>query len=292
MIGQLLISGLLIGGIYALLGIGLTLTFGVLKIVNFAHGEFLMVAMYAVFWLFTLYHIDPYISLLLIIPLLAGFGWVVFKFLLRRTIGKKSIVQLFVTVGLGVFLQNIALLAFKGDYRTIQVSYSDSVWKIGSSMISVPRLIAFLVVLSIALAMYFFLKRTYTGKAMRATAEDRDAAMLMGINIERIYRMTFAVGTGLVGVAGALLMPIYYVFPDVGVHFVLIAFVTVILGGLGSVPGAILGGLIIGLVEVLSGFYIAPALQQAVYFTIFVVVLLIRPAGIFGRRGEEEIGFE
>lgn len=292
MFAQLIISGLMIGGIYALLGISLNLTFGVLKIVNFAHGEFLMVSMYAVFWLFTVLGMDPYLSLVIVAPVMAGVGWILYKVLIRFTIGKLTMVQLFVTVGLSVFMQNVALLAFSGDYRTVKLSYADAVWDIWGSMVNIPRLIAFLGVTAIALGMYLFLKNTYTGKAMRATAEDRDTAMLMGININRVYLLTFTIGTALVGVAGALLMPIYYVFPDVGVRFLLIAFVTCVLGGLGSVPGAFFGGLIIGVVEVLSGFFIAPAMQQAVYYVVFIIVLLVKPAGIFGRRGEEDVGFE
>jgi branched-chain amino acid transport system permease protein len=280
---QLIINGLLLGGMYALISIGLTLIFGVLEIVNFAHGEFLMLAMYASYFLFQFYGIDPYLSLLIILPLFFFIGVAVQRATIQPILNAPPLNQIFMTVGLSMVLQNVALFFWTADYRTVKTSYSALTLKTEGLMISFPRLVAFFLAMGLIAALLIFLKKTYTGKAIRALAQERKAAMLMGINVYRTYQIAFGIGIACVGAAGAMLIPVYFVFPSVGTLFVLIAFVVVILGGYNSLTGSLVGGLIIGVVEAFSGFFISPHLKEAIYFFIFILILLFRPTGLFGR---------
>lgn len=294
---QLLIAGILLGGIYALTSIGLTLIFGVMKIVNFAHGEFLMIAMYVTFWLFHLFHLDPYLAIFVVVPVLFFIGMVVYQFFIRPTIGAPILTQIFVTVGLSIVIENLVLLFWTADFRSVSVEYLRSPIVLGpfpglgleELIINPARLIAFGLGLSLSIIFYLFLKYSYTGKVIRATSQDRSTALLMGINIDRVYRLTFSIGILLVGIAGSLMMPIYTVHPFVGFEFVLVMFVVVVLGGMGSIVGAMVAGIVIGIVEVFSSFLIGPDSKQAVYFLIFIAILVIRPAGLFGMKGEEEL---
>ena len=229
---------------------------------------------------------------LLVVPGLFAFGIVTQRLLIRRTLTAHAHVKIFVTLGLSIILQNLALLFFSADYLTVKVALQTSTFVVGDAAISIPRLVAFLVMAATAAALFFFLRHTDLGKAIRATAQDPVTARLMGIKPERIYMLTFAIGSALVGVAGCLLLPIYYVYPTIGLDFVVVAFVVVVLGGLGSLPGAIVGGIFIGVVEQLSGFFVDTSLRQVVYFLIFIAVLAIRPAGLFGPRGAEEMGLK
>jgi branched-chain amino acid transport system permease protein len=290
-LAQVAVSGLLLGGVYALISIGLTLIFGVMRVINFAHGEFLMVAMYATFWLYTLYGLDPYVSVFIVTGLLFLLGIATQGVIIRPILRGSASMQIFATVGLSIVLQNLALVLWKADYRAVDALHSRTVISFGPLLIGGSRLVAFLAALAITAALFLVLRRTYLGKAIRSVTQDRTAAMLMGINIGRINLITFGIGSAMVGIAGSLLMPIYPAFPTVGTYFVLIAFVVVVLGGMGNVTGAFLGGLIIGLVEAFSGFYI-PALKEAVYFAVFVLVLWIRPTGLFGVVGAEEVGLK
>jgi branched-chain amino acid transport system permease protein len=280
---QLIINGLLLGGMYALISIGLTLIFGVLEIVNFAHGEFLMLAMYASYFLFQFYGIDPYLSLLIILPLFFLIGVAVQRATIQPILNAPPLNQIFMTVGLSMVLQNLALFFWTADYRTVKTSYSALTLKTEGLMISFPRLVAFLLAMGLITALLIFLQKTYTGKAIRALAQERKAAMLMGINVYRTYQIAFGIGIACVGAAGAMLIPVFFVFPSVGSLFVLIAFVVVILGGYNSLTGSLVGGLIIGVVEAFSGFFISPHLKEAIYFVIFILILLLRPTGLFGR---------
>jgi len=280
---QLVINGLLLGGMYGLISIGLTLIFGVLEIVNFAHGEFLMLSMYAAFWLFQLYGIDPYLSMLIIIPVFFLLGIAVQRITIQPILNAPPLNQIFMTVGLSMVLQNAALFIWTADYRTMKTSYSALTLKTAGLIISFPRLVAFLLAMALIAALLIFLKQTYTGKAIRALAQERKAAMLMGINVYRTYQIAFGIGIACVGAAGAMLIPVYFVFPSVGSLFVLIAFVVVILGGYNSLVGSLAGGLIIGVVESFSGFFISPHLKEAIYFVIFILILLFKPTGLFGR---------
>jgi branched-chain amino acid transport system permease protein len=289
---QLTINGLLLGGIYSLISIGLTLIFGVTRIINFAHGEFLMLAMYVAFWLFQLGGVDPYLSLLAVTPMLFIAGLISERLVIHPILEAPSSMQIFATVGLSVAMQNAALFLWTADYRTIKTAYSTKTIMVSDILISFPRLIAFGATVLISWGLFLYLKKTYTGKAIRAVAQNRTASTLMGINIRKIYLFTFGLGTALVGIAGALLMPIYYVFPTVGGLFVLTAFVVVVLGGLGNMTGAFVGGLIIGLVESYSGFFLATQLKEAVYFIIFILVLVLKPSGLYGIVGAEEMGLK
>jgi branched-chain amino acid transport system permease protein len=280
---QLIINGLLLGGIYALISIGLTLIFGVLEIVNFAHGEFLMLAMYASYFLFQLYGIDPYLSLLIILPVFFLIGIAIQRAAIQPILNAPPLNQIFMTVGLSMVLQNAALFFWTADYRIVKTSYSALTLKTEGLMISFPRLVAFILAMALIAALLIFLRKTYTGKSIRALAQERKAAMLMGINVYRTYQIAFGIGIACVGAAGAMLIPVYFVFPSVGTLFVLIAFVVVILGGYNSLIGSLVGGLIIGVVEAFSGFFISPHLKEAIYFGIFILILLFRPTGIFGR---------
>ena len=286
---QVVVSGLLLGGIYALVSVGLTLTFGVVRIANFAHGEFLMVGMFLAWVLHERAGIDPYLACVVVGPALFAMGFLVERSLIRPVIQASHMAQIFVTVGLAVFLQNGALMIWGADHRGVIVPYADRVWFVGPIVLSLPRVVAFAVAMALCLALLAFLRWTYWGKAVRATAEDREITRVMGIDTGRVYSLTFATGAGLAGIAGALLLPMYAVYPTVGIQFVLVAFIVAVLGGLGSAVGAILAGLVIGVVEVLSGFLIAPGLQQALYFIVFLLVLIVRPAGLLGRRGAEEL---
>lgn len=294
---QLLIAGILLGGIYALASIGLTLIFGVMKIVNFAHGEFLMLAMYVSFWLFHYLKLDPYISILVVVPLFFLVGLLVYRVLIKQTIGAPVLAQIFITVGLSMVIENLALLFWSADFRTVSLDYLQRSIILGpypafgleEVIVNPARLIAFCIGLSLAVAVYLFLKLSYNGKVIRATSQDRSTALLMGINIDKVYKRTFAIGIMLVGIAGALMIPIYTVHPFVGFEFVLVMFVVVVLGGMGSIVGAMVAGIFIGIVEVFSGFLLGPDSKEAIYFLVFIAVLVFKPSGLFGLEGEEEL---
>jgi len=281
---QLIINGLLLGGIYALLSIGLTLIFGVLEVVNFAHGEFLMISMYLTFWLFTACGIDPYVSLVIVIPVFFLFGLFIQRLIIKPLLNDPPLNQIFATINLDLVFQNLTLLLFKADFRAVKPSYSNANILWGELIVSVPRLIAFVVAIGIIAALFLFLKKTFTGKAIRALAQQRRAAMLMGINVYRTYAIAFGIGISCVGAAGAVLMPLFFVFPTVGSLFVLIAFVVVILGGYNSLVGTLIAGLVIGVIEGFSGFYISPHLKEVVYFIMFIFILIFKPTGLLGRR--------
>jgi branched-chain amino acid transport system permease protein len=280
---QLLVNGILHGGIYALISIGLTMIWGVMQIVNFAHGEFLMLGMYGSFWLFALYGVDPYLALFLIAPGLFLLGVITQRTVISPILDAPHAAQIFATVGLSIVLQNLALFAWKGDYRNIRLETSISNVKVMGLVISFPRLMAFLITLGLVIALFLFLKKTYVGKALRATADNKRSAQLMGINVNRLYYLALGMGTACVGVAGGILMPMYSAFPTVGAYFSLTAFVVVVLGGMGSMAGAFVGGLIIGVVEAFSGFFLAPALKEVVYFLVFVLILVFKPSGLMGK---------
>lgn len=281
---QLVINGLLLGGLYALLSIGLTLIFGVLEIVNFAHGEFLMISMYLAFLLFSFFGMDPYLSLIVILPVFFLFGYAIEKIIIKPLLNDPPLNQIFATIGLGLIFSNVALLLFKADFRTVKTSYSDANLIFGNFFVSVPRLIAFAIAIALIAALLLYLKKTFTGKAIRALAQQRKAAMLMGIDVHRTYAIAFGIGIACVGAAGAVLLPLFFVFPTVGSLFSLIAFVIVILGGYNSLAGSLVAGLIIGLIEGFSGFFISPHLKEVVYFVLFIFILIFRPTGLFGKR--------
>lgn len=287
---QLAVNGVLIGGVYGLVSVGLTLVFGVMRIINFAHGEFLMLGMFAGFWAFRLLGIDPNVAALLLLPLFFGLGLLVHGLVIRPVLAAPALTQFFATIGLSVLLQNAALLAWGADLRSVRTGYGQDFLEIGEVTVSVARAVAFAASLTISGALIVFLRFTFVGKAMRATVQNRQTALLLGIPVGRIFALAFAIGIALVAAAGAILTPIFQIYPSIGLNFVLTAFVVVVLGGMGSVSGALVGGLLIGLVEAFSGFYIAPTLKEVVYYLIFLGILLVRPSGLFGILGSEEVG--
>jgi branched-chain amino acid transport system permease protein len=280
---QLIVSGILAGGIYGIISVGLTLIFGVLNMVNFAHGEFLMLGMYATFWVTHYSGLDPYVTTPIVISLMFLFALAVQHIMIKPIAESHHVVQIVVTLGLSTMLQNLALILWTGNFRTIRPSYANTVLYLGEISVSVTRLVAFSVAIVATGLLYWYMQGSYFGKAIRATAQDVKAAKLVGINVNRVYSLTYAMGIGLVGLAGVILMPLYPAYPTVGWNFVNIAFVSVVLGGLGSLPGAMAGGITIGIVEALSGYYLGSEFQQATYFAIFIILLLIRPSGYFKR---------
>jgi branched-chain amino acid transport system permease protein len=280
---QALISGILIGGVYALIGIGLTMIFGVMRIINFAHGDILMVGMYVTYFLFTLLHVDPFASILITGPLLFLFGAFLQKVVVNRVLDALPQNQILLTIGLGLIMSNTVMLAFTSDYKILTTKYSSSSVKLGGLSISSPLVISFLITAVITVALYWFLLKTDTGQAIRATAQDREAARLMGINVGRMSIIAFGLGAGLAGTAGALISPTYYIFPQVGSIFTLKAFVIVVLGGMGSVIGATLGGVLIGIAESVGGVYFGAGWKEVVVFVLFLLVLLFKPSGLLGK---------
>lgn len=276
-------NGLLLGGVYGLVSVGLTLVFGVMRIVNFAHGEFLMLGMFATYWLARASGLHPYLVLVPVGLLMFGAGLLVQRALVGRVLGRTDEAQILLTVGLSAFLQGAALFAWGADYRTIPSPLQSASLALGPVYLSVPRLVAFGVALLLAAGLYVLLARTDLGKAMRAAAENREVALLLGIDTGGIYLLAFGIGTGLVGITGALMTPVLPAFPTVGTLFSLTAFVVVVLGGMGDIVGAIAGGAIIGVTEALIATYVALDLAPLATFLIFLLILLVRPQGLFGK---------
>ena len=280
---QSVLSGVLVGGVYALIGIGLTMIFGVMRVINFAHGDLLMLGMYATWLVFTLTGVDPYLSLIVVAPLLFLWGAFLQTAFVNRIIGTLPQNQILLTIGLGLVMRNTMMLLFTSDYRILTTSYSSASFQVFGLSVSQPLLYSFLLTAAITAALYAFLIKTDTGQAIRATAQDRDAAQLMGINVSRLSILAFGLGTALAAIAGALLAPTYYIFPDVGAPFTLKAFVVVVLGGMGSIVGATLGGILIGVTESLGGAFVAGGLKDLLVYVLFLLILLFRPAGLLGK---------
>jgi branched-chain amino acid transport system permease protein len=280
---QAVLSGLLMGGVYSLIGIGLTIIFGVMQVINFAHGDLVMVGMYATWLLFTHAHVDPFVSVLITAPLMFLLGALIQRAVIQRVLGAASENQILLTIGVGLLLSNTAMLLFTSDYQLLTTTYSSASFSIFGISVSQPLLVAFVITVAVAVSLYLFLLKTDTGQAIRATAQDREAAQLMGINVSRMSMLAFGIGAALAGTAGALIAPTYYIFPQVGHAFTLKSFVIVVLGGMGSVVGATLGGILIGIVESLSALYLSSGLKECVVFGLFLLLLLFRPSGLFGR---------
>lgn len=276
-------SGILIGGVYALVGIGLTIIYGVMRVINFAHGELLMIGMYLTWILFTAFGVDPFLSIAITIPAMFLFGALLQKILINRVLNALPQNQILLTIGLGLVLSNVVMLIYTSDYKIITTRYSSSTVSLAGIPISTPLAISLLITSAITAILYLFLLKTDTGQAIRATAQDRDAAQLMGINVKRMSVLAFGIGTALAGTAGALVSPTYYIFPQVGSAFTLKAFVIVVLGGMGSVVGATLGGIIIGVTESLAAVYVSSGMKEVFVYVLFLLVLLFKPSGLLGR---------
>jgi len=280
---QGLIGGLLMGFVYALIAAGLSLIFGLMEIVNFAHGEFLMLAMFATFWAWALAGLDPLLALPLTAALLFLLGIAVYHGLIRWILGAPMLAQIFATFGLAVFLRSAAQALWGVDFRLVKDPLVSGRISLGGLFIGLPQLVASLGALAAFAFLYWLIRKTETGRALQATAQDRQAAALMGIDTQWMFALGWGIGAACVGVAGALLTIFFYVFPDVGASFALLAYVAVALGGFGNVPGTLAAGVVVGVVEVMSGLLIAPTLKYVAVFLIYLAVVLWRPQGLFGR---------
>jgi branched-chain amino acid transport system permease protein len=278
------LNGLTTGAVYALVALGLTLIYGVLHIINFAHGASLMVALYAAYLLKARLGIDPYLALPVVVALMFALGYALQRAVINRASHGKDENILLVTLGVSIVLENLALLFFKSDTRTIETAYTLTTVPIGPAMIALPKIVAFFGALATSALLLWIVSRTDLGRAIRAVAKEKQGARLMGIDVDHVYAMSFGIGLACLGAAACFLLPAYYVNPQVGSGFVLVAFTIVVLGGMGSFAGALVGGLLIGVVESLCGLFLGESLGQIGIFVIFIAVLLFRPQGLFGAR--------
>ena len=281
--------GLLLGGIYALVSVGLNLIFGVIRVVNFAQGEFVMLGMYGTFAVSAATGLDPYLGVVVVVPALFVLGALVQRLVLSRLRAEPAM-QIFATFGLLLLLQNVVLAVTRGTAYSVNTPVSQISVGLGTVQIGLSRVIVLLAATAVAGALGLWLQRSTLGRAIRAVAQDQRAATLMGVNTDRVYMLSFGIGAGLAGLAGCLLAPLYTMSPQIGTNFILPAFAVVVLGGLGSVGGAYVGGLMVGMIEALAGYYLDPALKHAVLFAVFIAVLVVRPSGLFGQAGAEEVG--
>jgi len=276
------LNGLMTGAVYALVALGLTLVYGVLHIINFAHGALLTAAMFAAFFAYTVLGLDPYLAALLLTPAFFVVGYTLQRFIIGPAAHGDDRNFLLITLGLAVMIENGLLYAFRADTRTINLPYAFDVIEIGPAFIAVPRLVALGVVIAVATALWIIMQWSDTGKAIRAVAKEKLGAELCGIDVAHVYAVTFGLSAACVAVAACLLIPTYYVNPTAGEAFVLIAFTVVVLGGMGSIAGALIGGLFVGVVESLSSVFLGESLGQIGIFVMFIIMLLIRPRGLFG----------
>jgi branched-chain amino acid transport system permease protein len=278
------LNGLLLGAVYALIALGLTLVYGVLHIINFAHGALLASAMFAVWLAGAWLGIDPYLALLGLVPLFFGLGYALQRFVIGPASRGQDGAILLVTLGLSIAIENGLLAVFRSDTRTLDSDYGFQVVPVGPLLISFPKLVGFAGAVAVSLLLWLVLTRTDLGKAIRAVSREGLGARLVGIDVPHVYAVTFGLGTACLAVAAALLMPSFYVNPRVGGTFVLVAFTVVVLGGMGSIPGALIGGLFVGLVESLTGLFLGDSVGQLGIYLLFILVLLVRPTGLFGAR--------
>jgi branched-chain amino acid transport system permease protein len=279
---QLIIQGILLGGIYGLIAMGLSLIFGVMGVINFAHGQVMVIAMYLSYWIFVLLGIDPYISLVIVAAMIFLLGYVIQSNLVNRILDYPEAIQVLPLVSLGLILENAALLFWGPDPRSPQTALGlETLW-IGEVMIDVSRLIAFLLAFVITALIFIFLKKTSMGKSIRAASDNRMGAVLVGIDVDRIYNFSFGLGAATTAAAGVLLLPLMPLSPHIGHDFTLTAFIVVILGGMGNLIGALVGGLILGVAESVSTLFLPATLKHAVSFGILIIIMLFRPQGLLG----------
>jgi branched-chain amino acid transport system permease protein len=281
---QAALDGLMLGGVYAVISTGLTLVFGVMGIINFAQAEFLMLGMFVAYFAWAWLGLDPLIAAPAAFVIVGAVGLAVQALLLRRVMRAPPVAQIFLTVGLLIVLQNAALLAFGSSFRSVTTPYQASALRLGPLYLSLPYLAAFVASVASGLTLWIFLQRSWFGRAMRATAQDPFAAQLMGINTQAMHGLAFAIGVGLTAFGGAVILPYLTVYPTIGEQFVVLMFTVVVLGGLGSILGAIAGGFGVGFIQSLSGLLLPVQLQNFVLFIIFIAVLALRPEGLLGAR--------
>ena len=285
-VGQNIVSGVLVGALYGLAALGLSLVFGVLKVLNIAHGELIMLGGYAAFWIFNLYGIDPFFGLLLVIPLLFMVGWVLHKGLFSAVVKSDEEERIknsmLIGFGLTLILQSLAIQLWTADERSITTAYATASLELAGIRLPVVRLAGLIIALLAVIGLELFMNRTYWGKAMRATAENWETASLTGINIQKIYLMTFALSAALAGVAGTLVSVSFSVNPAIGLSWTLKALIVVVLAGLGSIPGTLLAGVLLGVGESASAYLVGGAYRELVGLFLFLIILSIRPQGLFG----------
>lgn len=280
---QLVINTLSLGSVYAVGAIGLTLIFGVLGIVNFAHGEFLMLGMYATYFMFIFLGIDPYLSILIVIPLFLLFGLLLDKILIKWITELDFTTQITVTIGLALMIRYIAHMVFSPDVRILTVPYSQTI-DLGPAMVSIERLLTFIISCGLIALLFLFLHRTYIGKAIRAVALQKEAARLVGINVPRVYGWSYGLGIACAAAAGSLMIPIFPATPQSGLEFLLVAFIVVVFGGYNSLVGTFLAAFIVAFVEIMTAFVWTAQLQTATAFFMFVIILIFKPAGLLGKQ--------
>mgnify|MGYP006269498721 CR=1 FL=1 len=277
---QAILDGLMIGGVYAVISIGLTLVFGVVSLVNFAQAQFLMVGMYVAYFAWRYLGLDPLAGSLLSFAVVFGMGYVIQQQLIRRVLKAPEVAQIFLTVGILIVLENLALIGFGSEFRSVQVWYQNDSLAVGDLMISVPYAIAFCASVMAGLVIWWILAKTWWGRTVRATAQDPMAAQLIGIDPDRVYRLAFGLGVGLTAFGGAIILPYLTVSPAAGEQFGVLMFTVVVLGGLGNVLGAVVGGLSVGIIQSVSGLYLPLQLQNLVLFVVFILTLAMRPEGL------------
>lgn len=283
MLPQVIVNGLLLGGVYSLMAMGLNIIYGAMDVVNFAHGDFIMLAMFSAYWSFILFGIDPFLVVPLSAAIISLVALCVYLGLIERVIKAPLVSQIIVTFGLSLVLRHGSLLVWGSDYKTMPVPYKLEVFVLGPIRLPYVNLVSFVISLVACIALFIFLEKTDTGTALRATSQDREAAALMGVNIRHMFMLAFALGGICCGISGTLLSITYPIFPEAGAMFVIIALTVCVIGGLGSYVGTFLGGLIIGEIEMLGGFLVAPQLRLVITFIVFIIVLLFKPKGLFGK---------
>ncbi len=286
---EALINGMLMGSIYGLTAVGLTMIFGVMKVINFAHGSILMVGMFAAYWFVKLTGLNPYLAILVVVPFLFFFGyfmqsWIIKPIFEAEKDVREPITVIIVTTGIWYVLDNLALMFFGAEYRVVKTSVTGKIFEFYDMYFLMPKVIGAGITILCAIYLYWFLKHSRMGKAIRATSLDREAASLMGIKQSKIYNIAFGMGCACCGIAACVLIPFYYVYPTVGVPFDIKAFIIVVLGGLGSIPGAIIGGVIVGIIENVGAQFMAATWTELLLYGVFLFVLLVKPSGLFGMK--------
>ena len=284
---QALVTGLLMGGVYAAYSSGFSLIFGVMNIVNIFHGELIMIGAFTTYWLFTLYHIDPFLTLPLSILSASLVGYVIQRLLINRVVEAPPMMSYLCTFGVHLILANLALLAWSADFRTVTTSYSGEGFSVGPITIPIARLATFIIAIVTTFAIYRFLEKNRHGKAIRAASQDKEMARLVGIDIRKVYALTFALGAGITGMAGGLISTYFVIYPQMGLSYTIIAFCVVVLGGMGYIPGALIGGLLLGIIQSLTATYLTSGLSVAITFILLFIILILKPQGIMGRGAVE-----
>ena len=282
MLLQGVVSGLLAGGLYAMVALGMALIFGVMRVINIAHGTLLMLGAYSTFWLFSLYGMNPFLSILISFPLLFLVGAILQRLFVYQVVNAPELSSLLLTFGISIFISNMAMVAWTADYRSVE--FLTGSFLLGPIALSKPRLVVFSFALAITWLAFLFLNLTKIGKAIRATSQQRDLAQVCGINVRRIDLITFGLASGLAGAGGSLLSVMFSVFPEMGQIYVFKSFLVIVLGGAGNYPGAFFGGLILGLAEGLASLFLSAQLSEVIAYILLVIILLVRPTGLFRGR--------